>query len=581
MQIKKLLKPDTILLNMAVAFMYFLSAKSVLFLSLTEGGNVFVVWPPTGIALAALLIFGARIGVGIFFGALLLNVSIASLSLSLHTAVGNTIGPMIAYYLMKKFKVEHNYMLSLDGVYKFFISVLVGSLVTASNGVAALFVWGALPSEVELGTVWYAWYVGDLIGFAAITSLIMAIKYYWGELFKIKFLEFMALVILTSAVEYMVFGAGLFGDSGNYPMAYLALPPILWAVFRFTPPVSLLSVNLIALFAIIGTIAEYGPFAQYTAQESLVLLQTFIGISVLTVLLVVGVTNEKESAKKELELLNMTLSQRVEEEIAKSHKHQNILAQQSKMAAMGEMIGAIAHQWRQPLNALAITVQDLKMAHQYGDLTDEYINEAVQKSMYQIRFMSKTIDDFRNFFKPDKQKVDFSVFTAVLDSVKLMEAQLKTCSIDIKIKSPVDGEYHEAQYYESLDSRCCNYVVNGYPNEFKQVVLNIVSNAKDAITAQQESGKNKDGLVLISFQKENGRVILSIEDNGGGISSQAEQRLFEPYFTTKGESKGTGIGLYMSKMMIEENMGGSIRFRNGRDGAVFEINLASAAEEDK
>ncbi len=176
------------------------------------------------------------------------------------------------------------------------------------------------------------------------------------------------------------------------------LPAILWAVFRFTPPTPLFIINLISFFAIFGTAQKHGPFAAYPTHESLALLQTFIGISVVTVLLVVGVVNEREQAKKELEALNATLSQKIEEEIAKSRRHQNLLAQQSKMAAMGEMIGAIAHQWRQPLNALGIMVQDIKMTHMYDELDEKYIDEIVNRAMFQISFMSKTIDDFRNFF---------------------------------------------------------------------------------------------------------------------------------------------------------------------------------------
>ncbi|HOI83721.1 MAG TPA: MASE1 domain-containing protein, partial [Campylobacterales bacterium] len=155
----------TIVLNVALAAVYFLSAKGVSFLSLTDEGNVFVVWPPTGIALAALLIFGARASIGIFFGALLLNASIVSIPLSIQTAIGNTLGPLLSFYLLGRFNHKQNFMLSLDGINMFFISVLFGSLVTSSNGVLALFAWGALPSEVAWGTVWYVWCVGDLIGF--------------------------------------------------------------------------------------------------------------------------------------------------------------------------------------------------------------------------------------------------------------------------------------------------------------------------------------------------------------------------------------------------------------------------------
>jgi len=573
MQINDFFKIKTILLNAGVAIVYFLSAKGVSFLSLTDGGNVFVVWPPTGVALAALLMFGRLASVGIFVGALLLNSSIVSLPLSIHISIGNTVGPLLCLYMLERLGHKQNFMLSLDGVYAFFVSVLVGSVVTASNGISALFLWNALPSGVAWGMVWYAWFVGDLIGFVVVTSLLLSLRLYWKELLRIRVFEFIALIALTSLIEYAVFGLGFFEEGKNYPMAYMALPPILWAVFRFTPPVSILSVNIISFFAILGTITNRGPFAGYGIYESLALLQTFIGISAMTVLLVVGVMNERELANKELEKLNATLSERVKEEIAKTNKHQNMLAQQSKMAAMGEMIGAIAHQWRQPLNALGLMVQDIKMAYKYGELTDEYVDNMVHQSMSQIGFMSKTIDDFRNFFRPDKQKINFNMFGALLESIRLMEAQLRVNNIDIKIKCPREKEFYALDHYVDYKN-CDEYLVFGYPNEFKQVVLNLLSNSKDAILSNFPNG---NGLLLVSLKEENEDIVLSVEDNGGGICKEVGDRIFEPYFTTKEQGRGTGIGLYMSKMIIEDNMNGSLGFYSGENGAVFVVRLARVA----
>ena len=262
---------------------------------------------------------------------------------------------------------------------------------------------------------------------------------------------------------------------------------------------------------------------------------------------------------RQLENLLKDLKLRVEEEVEKRMEKEQLLIHQSKLAAMGEMIGAIAHQWRQPLNALGLIVQGIKDAHEYGELNKDYIDESVNKSMMQIKFMSKTIDDFRNFFGPDKQKITFDVIKAVEEVLSILNAMLKNNSIDVKV--------------ECKQSRL---LVDGYPNEFKQVVMNLINNAKDAIIEAKEKGiltPDEKGLIAVDVKKDVDKVIIKISDNGGGIPEKIIDRIFEPYFTTKEQGKGTGIGLYMSKMIIESNMGGRIYAENVENGAMFTIEL--------
>jgi len=244
--------------------------------------------------------------------------------------------------------------------------------------------------------------------------------------------------------------------------------------------------------------------------------------------------------------------------IEKKQKEQEaLLVQQSKMAAMGEMIGAIAHQWRQPLNALGIMIQDLKFAHKYGEFNEAYLAEMIEKSMEQIHFMSSTIDSFRSFFKPVKQKEFFSISTAIKDVLSMLSAQLKNNNIKTILE---------------LDERN-NDVAYGFKNEFEQVVLNILSNAKDAIL-----DKNGSGAISICSKTKNNSVRISFLDTGGGISEDIIDKVFDPYFSTKEQGKGTGIGLYMSKIIIEEHMGGKLTVRNKNGGALFEITLSLATK---
>ncbi len=242
------------------------------------------------------------------------------------------------------------------------------------------------------------------------------------------------------------------------------------------------------------------------------------------------------------EIVAMEETNRVREEL---------MTHQSKMAAMGEMIGAIAHQWRQPLNALNLILQDLEDAQAYNELDAAYLGRSVGKSKEQITFMSKTIDDFRNFFKPSKEKVAFCIEEKIDEVFGIIESQIRHNDITIRFDRPK----------ESTE-------VFGLANEFKQVVLNIVNNAKDALIASREEARRID--VSVSCDATN--FIVVIHDNAGGIPEGIMETLFEPYVTTKGES-GTGVGLHIAKIIIEEHMEGRLTAHNDDEGATFTITL--------
>ncbi|MEO5361001.1 MAG: PAS domain S-box protein [Nitrospirota bacterium] len=265
---------------------------------------------------------------------------------------------------------------------------------------------------------------------------------------------------------------------------------------------------------------------------------------------------ERKTMEIKLKELNTRLEAMVEEETHKRQQQEQLLIQQSKMAAMGEMLGLIGHQWRQPLNAIGMTVQDIKEAYEFGELNDEYLKDTVDATMNQVFFMSKTIDDFKNFFKTSKEKVRFDVSATVKELTAMFEQMFKKSDVDISIRTEPGTLLTTA----------------GYPNEFKHVILNILNNAKDAITAKKETEIH--GLIEINIANDEARdkIIVTVRDNGGGISTDVIEKIFEPYYTTKGE-EGTGIGLYMCKTIIEANMGGSLTVRNIDGGAEFIIEL--------
>lgn len=253
-----------------------------------------------------------------------------------------------------------------------------------------------------------------------------------------------------------------------------------------------------------------------------------------------------EDRTKALHDLNENLENIVNEKTQENIKQLETLQEQSKMASMGEMIGAIAHQWRQPLNEISITIQNLKYDYEDGLVDEAFLEEFINKNKALIKFMSTTIDDFRNFYRIDKEKELFDVRDAIEQTLSLQMAQLVNNNIGIFIS----GESFE---------------IEGFRNEFLQVLLNLINNAKDALL---ENGVTNAKIVIKLGDKS-----VSISDNAGGIHDEILERIFEPYFTTKEQGKGTGMGLYMSKMIIEENMQAKLSVRNNEDGAEFRMDF--------
>jgi len=231
------------------------------------------------------------------------------------------------------------------------------------------------------------------------------------------------------------------------------------------------------------------------------------------------------------------------------------LMQQARSAQMGEMIGNIAHQWRQPLNTIGLIIQKLKFYNDNNFLDDKKLNSSVEKSMDIIDSMSKTIDDFRNFFAPNKEKEIFNLYELFKNTYSIIEDTFEENLIDFKI--------------EMFDK---DLKIKGYRNELSQVILNLISNSKDALIEKESTSS----FVKITAKKVSKNILITCCDNGGGINDELFDKVFNPYFTTKDEGKGTGIGLYMSKEIIEKHMDGKMTLFNTDVGVCFSIELASA-----
>jgi PAS domain S-box-containing protein len=252
-----------------------------------------------------------------------------------------------------------------------------------------------------------------------------------------------------------------------------------------------------------------------------------------------------------IEEINDTLESRIQREVEKNREKDQMMYQQSRLASMGEMIGNIAHQWRQPLNIMALVMQDIYISHQLGNLTSEKVEASYEKSNNLLQYMSQTIDDFRNFFQHGGEKTEFSVKEAIESVHSLVSTNLSYNHIQCMIEVRQDS------------------VIQGGLNEFKQVLINILNNAQEAI--QSNASLKKEIKILVT--QEDDKAVIYVKDDGGGIEKSLLSKIFDPYFTTKNQTQGTGLGLYMSKQIIENSMCGSLSARNIKDGAEFIISI--------
>jgi len=283
---------------------------------------------------------------------------------------------------------------------------------------------------------------------------------------------------------------------------------------------------------------------------------------------------ELKAKQKELENLNMELAKTVIEETDKRKKNEQVLFEQSRFLAMGQMISAIEHQWRQPLSALGINIEDLEDAYATDDLDSEYIHELTEDSMALIKTISKTMEDLKSFFRTSQSEQQFSIPDILYEVYGLITARLFNSDVSFTITHTTGETTKEASDGEvgSFISGLNGLTVNGIPAEFKQVIINILNNSIDAIQEKKSAAAAFfQGHVSLEIEDRPKQINIYVRDNGVGITHDSIGKIFEPYFSTK--EGGTGIGLYMSRIIIEEHMKGKISASPLPNGAIFTISL--------
>jgi len=286
---------------------------------------------------------------------------------------------------------------------------------------------------------------------------------------------------------------------------------------------------------------------------------------------------------------NVELQKLYEIEHQAANAKDALLIEQSKLAIMGEMIGFMAHQWKQPLNILSLclgTINDTIKDHSFED---EDLVKAINYGIDQLKYMAETIDDFRIYTKPDRCLSSFDVNDAILDVMKLIGEYVTKNGITLEFRCGMDMEDNESGKSvrknilwkcrdQSFECERCygskEWMIYGSPNEFKQVVINLVNNARDAIDMREYGDRSfADDVIVISTFHVDGIIKTRVSDTAGGIPESIFENIFQPYFTTKKDA-GTGIGLSMVKTIVEDHFHGSLDVRNNDKGAEFTINIA-------
>ncbi len=293
-------------------------------------------------------------------------------------------------------------------------------------------------------------------------------------------------------------------------------------------------------------------FIDYNLIKKVVIIFLIISLLGAGIILILRKNNQKlKIAKNEIKEFNKTLEEQIEKEVEKNQQQQFLLFQQSRLAQMGEMMSMIAHQWRQPLSSINATVMVMEMKLRKSNIDNNNILEDEFNDIELFtKHMSTTIDDFKNFFKPEKKKTLFNLKETIEHTIRIVMPILKHENIDIITDYERDFE------------------ILSYPNELGQVLLNIITNAKDALLLKK---KEENREIQVTLFQRNKHIVISIKDNAYGIDQEIIDKIFNPYFSTKTKKNGTGLGLYISKSIIEGHMGGELSIESSSEGSTFEI----------
>ncbi len=497
-----------------------------------------VIFFAEGFALASVLLFGPKMLIGIFMGQFLLIYSSMPLISGLSIAVVNSLEALLAVTLFDYFKLDRKLSTTQDvfGLIALIIFVLQPFSALLGNSILLS---SSMIEMADFGKNFFSWWLGNVVGQILIVPTLLLL---YSRNKETKVIKLLLLGLFFALISYLF--QVLVPIQNISLLLSVTLPLIIYTSSRNGIQYATFSILVITGVTLYLSYLGLGVFRTKDGIDDLINLNFYFLSQMLLILIIGTLFEERKARERELQSL-------IEKEVKKNEEQSLMMLQQSRLAQMGQVINMIAHQWRQPLNNLLLIGEVLVYKYENNELDEEEVSRFQKDSSLLIKQMSRTIDDFRDFFEPRKKQERFLLNDVIEELLQLVAPIFTLENIDVSFKK-------KDQLY-----------VTGYPNEFSQAILNILYNAKDVFISRSI----KDKLVTINLSMENDKILLSISDNAGGIPDEIICDIFNPYFSTKKNLNGTGLGLYMSKMIIETHMGGMLIAKNNEEGAVFIITL--------
>jgi len=530
---------EYLILTIFISIGYFLLGK-VSFSILQEDTIVtIVIFASEGLALASAIFWGKRVWLGIFIGQFILASS-CSLDFipSFFISIINALEAVIGVVIFNRYNLHKNLLTLRDVLGLVMIIIFILQPFSSILGNYVLYISNELENISYLSSL-FSWWFGNIMGQLLFTPFILLILIHYK---KINIYEYLLYILLFTIFIYIL-ELKIILENLSLLLTF-TIPAVILIISRRG---LLYGVALPVVIAMVSTYSVYigvGAFAIHSMVDNIININFFILVHI-SLALISGVLFEENKTREKY------LKDTIKQEVAKNREQQLLMLQQSRLAQMGEMISMIAHQWRQPLNNLSLISQTIILKYKRGKINDNIMDYFEQSSQKQIKYMSDTIDEFRNFFKPEVDKKIFNLHDSINNSISIVSPILTKNSIKLQV------------------SECDGCFVDGYPNKLGQSIINIINNAKDALI----ENKIENALINIYYKIEEKHIKLYIKDNAGGIPNDIIERIFDPYFSTKNEKNGTGVGLYMTKIIIEEHMRGSIKASSIDGITTFEIVL--------
>ena len=520
-----------------LALLYFITGT--ISFELLEGQKIVSIgiFIPEGIALGFAIYFGKRVLPGIFIGqfALVLYGDIAFLP-ALGIALVNTTEALIGIYLFKKLQISKELKHFTDIVKLAAMIIFILQPFSASLSNFILLSYQAIESDQYLFLA-FSWWFGNILGQLLVTPFLLLL---FTQYKKINLLEFIFYALVYLA--YLYFLEIVLQIQNPFILMGFSTSLAVFIIVRQDILHATLFILVTSLIAFYSVYLGIGAFSSSSLLNNTINYNLYI-LSHIVVVWLLGILFE------ERKLYEVSLHEKIDAALKTNKEQELLILQQNRLSQMGEFLSMIAHQWRQPLNNLHLVNQYIVNKFESNKLDEDAIEYFSKNSQKQIEYMSNTIDDFSNFFTIDKEMKNFSLNAVVKNFIKIVKPILH--KNDIKLELTIEEQF----------------TVFGHANLFVQVLLNIINNAKDALIDKNTVGKK----ISIDIYTSNGQLMLSIEDNAGGIDPQIIDKIFDPYFSTKKDKNGTGLGLYMSKMILQEQAQASLAVYNTTHGAKFVI----------